>query len=274
MFSILLSLAMPYAAASVQDDPLVPKVDGTQVQAGEVCWALTHNGTVLGAMFQKIVPLEMDGEPAWDIVTHQRLSGGVFDLRDHVVVRQSDLTPMAFDSVDAVKARMSGQLHMIRLRYRGGSVDGFRMAKGETDAIHADVPDPVWDGNLWGIPFGAIVDLKQGESYTLPIYQYDDGVGAFTLKVTGSETVETPDGPVEAWTIDAGTSPDRRTTYLIAKDDGRELGTRAPGGFGSHLGGDCSGFAEATRPAAPEDTDAPGDAPEAVEAPETPTSDD
>ncbi|QIG80013.1 DUF3108 domain-containing protein [Stakelama tenebrarum] len=250
MISILLALAAPLAA-----DPVTPVIDGTHLQEGQMCWALTHNDAPLGAMFQKIVALEMDGEPAWDIVTHQRLQGGVFDLRDHVVVRRSDLTPMAFDSIDAVKARVSGQLHMIRLRYRAGSVDGFKLAKGETSPIHAEVPDPVWDGNLWGIPFGAIVDIEEGASYRMPIYQYDDGVGQFFLDVTGSETVETPEGPIDVWLIDAGTSEDRRTTYLIAKEDGREIGTRAPGGYGSMLGGDCSGFEGYAAPA--EDDAAP-----------------
>ena len=59
--------------------------------------------------------------------------------------------------------------------------------------------------------------------------------------MTNSELVETPEGRVGAWVIDAGPSETERLTYLISKADGRELGYSAPEG-GQRLGGDCTGL--------------------------------
>jgi hypothetical protein len=238
MFTLLLALAAPQGPVPSQTDP-VPFVDGTKIKAGTVCYALTRNDAELGVMLQVIEPVEVDGVPAWDIVNHQRLSGGVFDLRDHFVVRRDDLTPIRFASIDAAKSRVSGKPHEVHLTYRSNGVIGYRLAGGETTGLQEDFPGKIWEGNLWGVTFGAL-PLAEDASFSLPIYHYDKGIGAFTLKVTGSDTVETPDGPVDVWLVDAGTSPDRRTVYLISKEDGSEVGTRAPHGYGSRLGGDCS----------------------------------
>lgn len=75
----------------------------------------------------------------------------------------------------------------------------------------------------------------------MPFYQYDKGFGTFTLKVAGSDIVETPGGKVDVWTVDVATGADRLVTYLIGKTNGAELGTRAPG-FSTRFGGDCSGL--------------------------------
>ena len=59
--------------------------------------------------------------------------------------------------------------------------------------------------------------------------------------MTGDKVVETHDGRVEAWVVDAGPSETERLTYLISKADRRELGYAASEG-GQRLGGDCTGL--------------------------------
>lgn len=211
--------------------------DGDRLKAGTACYAIVREtpagASVIGATWQSIRQTEVAGQPAWDIVVHQRVANGAFDLRDHFVLARKDLRPIAFDS------RKLGKEH-VRLRYADGRITGSRMDKDVAVPVDLAAPEPVWEGNLWGVTFGAL-PLGDGGAYTLPFYQYDKGFGTFTLRVTGSETVETPGGKVAAWTVDAGTGPDRRVTYLIAKADGAELGTRAPG-FATRLGGDCAGL--------------------------------
>ncbi|MDG6719210.1 hypothetical protein QCE92_13645, partial [Staphylococcus aureus] len=87
----------------------------------------------------------------------------------------------------------------------------------------------------------AAMPLAMGRSFTLPSYQYDRGLGVFTVAVTGTEVVTTPTGRVEAWVLDAGSSADQRLRYLIAKRDGAEIGYSSPQG-GQRLGGTCTGL--------------------------------
>ena len=206
--------------------------DGGRLTAGTTCYAIMRDASVIGATWQSVRPIEVAGEAAWDVVVHQR-AGDAFDLRDHFVLARKDLRPLAFDS------RKLGKEH-VTLRYANGRIAGSRVEKGVAVPVDLAAPNPVWEGNLWGLTFGAL-PLADGGEYSLPFYQYDKGFGTFTLKVTGSETVETSEGRVDAWTVDVGTGSDRRVTYLIGKVDGAELGTRAPG-FATRLGGDCTGL--------------------------------
>lgn len=211
--------------------------DGGRLSVGATCYAIVRDTAtgpaVIGATWQSVRETEAASEPAWDIVVHQRLSKGAFDLRDHFVLARKDLRPIAFDN------RKLGKDH-VRLRYADGRITGSRLEKDVAVPVDLVAPTPVWEGNLWGLAFGAL-PLAAGGDYSLPFYQYDKGFGTFTLRVTGSETVDTPKGKVDAWTVDAGTGPDLRVTYLIGKADGAELGTRAPG-FSTRLGGDCTGL--------------------------------
>lgn len=222
------------AALGTQAVP-TPTIDGSRLRAGERCYALVRGDQTIGATYQKVSAVDAGGMPAWDIVIHQRV-GTMFDMRDHFVVRRSDLRPIAFDSA----AMRGGAGHEIALRYTDTRVHGTRTTPEGSAPVDVALDAPVWEGNLWGLTFGAIA-LAEGQRYRLPIYQYDSGIGEFTLTVTGSETVETPDGPVDAWTVDVGTDPARRTTYLVPKAGGAELGVRGPG-FGARLGGDCTGL--------------------------------
>lgn len=224
------------AATLLQGDP-IPAVDGTKLVAGTQCYAILRGGETIGATLQRVSPVDADGTPAWDIVVHQRIGDGAqFDMRDHFVLRRSDLRPIAFES----RARRGDDTHNIALAYSEDRVTGARTGGGEASTIDVALPGPVWEGNLWGITFGAL-PLVEGAHFSLPFYQYDKGLGRFELEVTGSETVETPAGAAEAWTVALEAAPGRSITYLIGKADGAELGTRGPG-FGTRLGGDCSGL--------------------------------
>lgn len=201
----------------------LPAIDGTRLRPGTVCYAIARGETVMGATRQAVKAVIANGAPAWDVVIHQRV-GDKFDLRDHFVLRRTDLAPIAFDS------RKSGFEH-VRVAYGPGKLVTTRPGAAPVETA---LTGPVWEGNLWGLTFAAL-PLKQGAHFDLPFYQYDKGLGSFSLDVVGSEKV----GDRDAWVVEAG--GDRKVRYLIGKADHAELGY-AGGGFAQRLGGDCSGF--------------------------------
>jgi len=204
--------------------------DGRRLTAGDRCSLLSINGKDEGLTREIIRESRVGGRPVWDIVIHQSLPGRQFDMRDHFVLDRRTLSPIALDN------RRAGVEH-VRLAYRAGRVTGTRLDKGTTIAVDVALPAPVWEGNLWGTTIAAL-PLQAGKTYTVPFYQYDKGLGSFVFTVTGSESVPTPAGPVEAWTVDVDVGGKTRPTYLIGKN-GAELGYRA-GAFGERPGGDCS----------------------------------
>lgn len=193
--------------------------DGRKVRAGERCYALELNGKAIGTTRQTVRADRLNGRRVWDIVIHQRVPARNFDMRDHFVLDARDLRPIAFDN-------SRGGVERVRLAYDGVRITGSKQDKGQANAIAVTAPGSVWEGDLYGLVFGAL-PLKQGAAFQLPFYQYDKGLGRFALTVTGSETVPTPEGPVEAWTVDVDPGGDTRATYLIGKRDGAELGSRA-----------------------------------------------
>ncbi len=226
------------AAAAVTMAP-----QGSRLVPGDQCFAITRHDAasgddvVIGATHQVIRRVRIGGRAAFDIVVNQSVPAAKFAMRDHFVLARADLTPIAFDS------RRNGVDH-VSLSYAPGRVTGRvtgrRVEKGATVPIDVAVPTPVWEGNLWGVTFGAL-PLAAGRSFVLPFYQYDSGIGRFDLAVTGSERVATPTGAVDAWTVAIVKDGRPSSTVLIAKLDGRELGLRSPRG-GTRLGGDCKGL--------------------------------
>ncbi|KRC82176.1 hypothetical protein [Sphingomonas sp. Root241] len=203
----------------------LPAVDGTRLQPGSVCYAIARGETVMGATLQTVKATDADGAPAWDIVIHQRV-GDKFDLRDHFVLRQRDLAPLAFDS------RKAGVEH-VRVAYGLGKLVTTRPGAAP---VETPLAGPVWDGNLWGLTFAAL-PLAEGAHFELPFYQYDKGFGRFSLDVVGSEKM----GERDAWVVEASPDGQRKIRYFIGKADNAELGY-AGGGFAQRLGGDCSGI--------------------------------
>ena len=203
----------------------LPAVDGTRLRPGTVCYAIARGETVMGATLQTVKATNANGAAAWDIVIHQRV-GDKFDLRDHFVLRRKDLAPIAFDSSKA------GVEH-VRVAYGPGKLITTRPGGAPVETA---LTGPVWEGNLWGLTFAAL-PLAEGAHLELPFYQYDKGLGRFSLDVVGSEKV----GERDAWLVEASPGGDRKVRYLIGKADHAELGY-AGGGFAQRLGGDCSGI--------------------------------
>ena len=224
---MLAAFALGFAAPPA----MVIGPDGTRLRPVDQCFLIERGGQPIGATRQIGRSTVLDGRRVWDVVVHQKADAMHFDLRDHFVLMRRDLRPIAFDS------RKNG-VEDVRLTYRNGRVIGRKIGDKGALAIDTPLPGPTWEGNLWGVTFGAL-PLRPGAKFTLPFFQYDQGLGEFTLSTTGTETVQTPAGPVRAWVVDAGTDPTHRVTYLIDRKTGEELGTRAMG-FETRLGGDCS----------------------------------
>lgn len=227
-------LAALLTAFLAPDPTVVP--DASRLAIGGECSTLVmgqgEQARPVGVTWQSVERATHEGRPALKIVVHQYLGGGRFDMRDEFLVDAATLRPMWLEN------RRSGKVH-VAVRYAADRIVGeTHQDDGTVTAVDVPLTGPVWEGNLFGLTFAAL-PLAEGAAFTLPYWQYDKGFGDFTVTVTGSETVTTPDGPVEAWVLDAGPNADSRMTYLISKSDHRELGYRAPQGR-QQLGGDCS----------------------------------
>lgn len=226
MLDLMLMLAVPIAPAI--GDVAIP--DGSKLGAGSACYVIERKGEPIGRTWQRVRAAREGDTPVLDVIVHQRLDDGRFDMRDHFVLRRADLTPIRMDS------RRNGVEH-VRVRYDGASIEVSRPGQ-ETSRIRSS--DKLWDGNLWGLTFAAL-PLAEGRTYSVPFFQYDKGLGRFAVKVVGTAQV---DGRA-AWQVDveAGGGEGRTVRYLIGKDPPEELGTESPM-FGQRLGGDCSALIE------------------------------
>lgn len=228
LMPLLLALAATHAAP-----------DGTRLQPDRACYTMTatRDGKTaeFGHTWQTIERTRHGKRDAWRVVVHQLGGNGRFDMRDIFLLDAATLAPIQF------RNERNGQEH-VRLAYLGDRVTGQRIGDdGKAEAIDVPLAEPVWEGNLFGVLFAAL-PLAEGGHYRVPYYQYDKGLGEFTVNVKGTERVATPAGPVEAWVLDAGADDKQRMEYLIARSPQRELGYRG-GGFAQALGGDCADLA-------------------------------
>ena len=226
----LLLLVLAGAASS--------RPEGARLSAGDTCYAIVgpkaEGEKTIGATWQSLRRERLDGRPVLRVVVHQHLTGRTFDLRDDLTLDAATLRPIRLDTT------RDGRPHA-HLEFSDAAVTGFKVGKqGERVSLDQPLTSPVWDGDLYGPTFAAL-PLSSGATFRVPFYQYDRGLGEFTLRVTGDKVVETPEGLVEAWVVDAGPSDTERLTYLISKADRRELGYTALEG-GQRLGGDCTGL--------------------------------
>jgi hypothetical protein len=212
--------------AQPADAPVVP--DGARLQAGSRCYTIFSGDKAIGQTWQRIRATSQGGVARWDVIVHQRMADGAFDLRDHFVLRRADLRAIEMDS------RKNG-VEQVRVRYSDGAIETVFAGKApaETKATGA-----LWDGNLWGLTFAAL-PLADAKHFVLPFYHYEKGLGHFTLDVVGSEVV---DGR-PAWIVEADAGDGRKVRYQIAKQSGDELGYSA-GRFRQSVGGDCAGLIE------------------------------
>lgn len=213
--------------------PSQPAGDRLAVQDACFTITMTRDGksTEFGHVRQAVWRADHNGKDVLQVLVHQQGQGG-FDMRDSFVLDAATLQPLHFENTRA------GVPHVV-LDYGPNRITGSRFDKdGKRSDIDVPLAAPVWEGNLFGVMFAAL-PLAPGGEYRVPYYQYDKGLGEFTVRVTGSETVSTPEGPVEAWVLDAGADAKQRVEYLVGKSPQRELGYRGPG-FSQSLGGDCS----------------------------------
>ncbi|CAN5303179.1 hypothetical protein BH10PSE1_BH10PSE1_13140 [soil metagenome] len=229
-------IAFLAATLLMAQTPTVAVPDASRLPEDRACYTLSiTRGTEsrpIGVVWQTVARETIDGKPVLRVVVHQSVNGGAFDMRDIFTLDAATLRPLTLEN------SRKGVTHVVAT-YGADRITGERHeADGTTAPIDVPLTGPVWEGNLFGQTFAAL-PLAEGADFTLPYWQYDKGFGDFTVRVTGSETVQTPGGPVEAWVVDAGASADSRLTYLIGKADHRELGYRAGPGS-QRLGGDCS----------------------------------
>jgi len=144
----------------------------------------------IGVAWQDVRHVQRDGAKVLEVVVHQRGAGGRFDMRDAFVLDEGTLQPIEFEN------SRRGQVH-VALRYGPGSAEGYRIDEGVTRPIKVDLPEPIWEGNLFGVTVAGL-PLAEGATFHLPTFQYDKGIAAFEITVTGSEVVATPEGPVDA----------------------------------------------------------------------------
>lgn len=235
----MLSLLIVLSSVLLQDPPALP--DGRRLAEGQTCYTLNMTrGEVtrpIGVTWQSVERATRDGREVLEIVVHQSVNGGAFDMRDEFVLDAATLRPISLTN------RLKGEVH-VRVAYSDDRITGERTGDdGSVTPIDVPLEGPVWEGNLFGLTFAAL-PLAEDSEFSLPYWQYDKSFGRFAVRVTASETVETASGPVEAWVVEAAPDESPPLRYLISKDGHRELAYSAAQGSQT-LGGDCSALEQA-----------------------------
>lgn len=226
-----------WLAALADSAVTTPRMQGMRLKAGSTCYQIMAGDKPVGTTLQTIARSRHGGRQTWDIIVHQKLANGGFDLRDHFVVDRSTLAPIKMES-ERGRSRDAKGWHRIALDYSPTGIEGRKETATEMSRIHVPLSGPIWDGNLWGISFAAL-PLRAGGAYTIPFWQYDKGFGIFTVRVVGSKDVGTPSGKMAAWIVEAGSAPDALIRYTISKSPRQEIGYESSRG-GQRIGGSCN----------------------------------
>ena len=106
--------------------------------------------------------------------------------------------------------------------YAPGRVTGFLTDTAGTHPIDVVLAQPVFDPSELQSLVRSL-PVKVGTSFVLPLFDHQKyGIQADTLVVEGADEVETESGKVMAWRLGLATA-DRKATYYLAQDTGREL---------------------------------------------------
>jgi len=225
--------ALAVLALTQSQDP-----DGARLRPGDVCYAVVAQGRVIGATRQTVREAVVGDRRVWDISIHQKVDAWGFEMRDRFLIDAADLRPVRTESVREASSAAPGQ--NVSIEYGDDRIRGSKSLGDTRTDIDVPLDRPVWDANLWGLTFSAL-PLAEGAELSVPTWHYDRGFGTFTVTVTGSRTVEGPEGPTEAWVLRASDGGQMTVEYLIDKRTRMELGYSA-GPMVQRPGGDCSGM--------------------------------
>jgi hypothetical protein len=88
----------------------------------------------------------VDGVDVMTVIVHHHLLTKKFDMRDRLVLRKADLTPLHLDT------DRDGSPH-VHLDYTSGRVTGWKMVGAAKQRINVALDGRVWDGKLLGRHF-------------------------------------------------------------------------------------------------------------------------
>lgn len=211
--------------------------EGNRIRAGSQCFELTEEGKPVGVSLQKIEPGSAAGRSAWIVTMHRRRVGSVSDQIDTLALDRSSLLPIELDQQVGTPGK-SADWQTLKLHYTATQVTGTREnAQGKTEIAVAFKAGPVWDAHVSGLLIAAL-PLHQMAQLSLPVWSYEQGFANFSLMVTGSVPVRSPQGSADAWSVRMNDDHGHGATYLVGKNPVLPLGFS-----GSTLeqmpGGDC-----------------------------------
>lgn len=161
--------------------------------------------------------------------TRRRTRDGVPVFEHRIVVLAPGGTPFMDDTTwyhATTLAPIAHRSHSTRrsfsVDYAPGRVTGFLKDSAGTHPIDVALAQPVFDPSELQSLVRSL-PVKVGASFALPLFDHQTyGVQMDTLVVEGADEVDTESGKVVAWRLGLATA-DRKATYYLAQDTGREL---------------------------------------------------
>jgi hypothetical protein len=140
--------------------------------------------------------------------------GGRAFIDDTTWYNASTLAPIAHRSHSTNRS--------FSIDYAPGRVTGFLKDSTGTRPIDVTLAQPVFDPSELQSLVRSL-PIKVGTAFALPLFDHQKyGIQVDTLVVEGAAEVETDGGKVAAWRLGL-TTADRKATYYLAQDTGREL---------------------------------------------------
>lgn len=142
------------------------------------------------------------------------IGGGRAFIDDTTWYNASTLAPIAHRSHSAGRD--------FSIDYAPGKVTGSLRDSSGTHPIDVALSQPIFDPSELQSLVRSL-PVKVGTSFVLPLFDHQKyGIQVDTLVVEGEDEVDTDSGKTPAWRVTLATA-DRKATYYLAKDTGREL---------------------------------------------------